>query len=97
MLKCSALFNCYTLAAPACKGACSEKHILCCSHTLAGLLELADISLPEDFEAEEQEVVISGLQNRPHKVSMQDDHETNLDRGPAGLPCVDLVLLAVRL
>lgn len=45
--------------------------MLCCSYTLAGLLELADISMPEDFEEEEWEVVITGLQNRSHKVSMQ--------------------------
>ncbi len=38
------------------------------SYTLAGLLELADISLPEDFGEEEMEVAITGLQNRPKKV-----------------------------
>ncbi|KAL3149615.1 hypothetical protein ABBQ32_002384 [Trebouxia sp. C0010 RCD-2024] len=42
------------------------------SYTLAGLLELADISLPEDFEQEEREVPISGLQNRSHKVQPGD-------------------------
>ena len=45
--------------------------MLCCSYTLAGLLELADISMPEDFEEEEWEVVITGLQNRSHKVYIQ--------------------------
>ena len=42
-----------------------------CSYTLAGLLELADISLPEDFGDEEREVAISGLQNRSHKVHIE--------------------------
>ena len=45
-----------------------QQAFLCCSYTLAGLLELADISLPEDFEEEEREVAISGLQNKSHKV-----------------------------
>ena len=42
-----------------------------CSYTLAGLLELADISLPEDFGNEEREVAITGLQNKAHKVRQQ--------------------------
>ena len=42
---------------------------LLCSYTLAGLLELADISLPEGFGEDEMQVAITGLQNRSHKVS----------------------------
>ncbi len=38
------------------------------SYTLASLLELADISLPEDFGEDELEVAVTGLQNRPQKV-----------------------------
>lgn len=42
--------------------------VLLRSYTLASLLELADISLPEDFGEDELEVAITGLQNRPQKV-----------------------------
>lgn len=42
------------------------------SYTLASLLELADISLPEDFGEDELEVAITGLQNRPQKVQAGD-------------------------
>lgn len=45
--------------------------MLRCSYTLAAFLELADISMPEDFDEEEWEVVITGLQNRSHKVYVQ--------------------------
>ncbi|KAL0055346.1 hypothetical protein WJX82_010861 [Trebouxia sp. C0006] len=42
------------------------------SYTLASLLELADISLPEDFGEDELEVAVTGLQNRPQKVQAGD-------------------------
>ena len=42
--------------------------VLLRSYTLASLLELADISLPEDFSEDELEVAVTGLQNKPQKV-----------------------------
>ena len=47
---------------------CLHMPVLLRSYTLASLLELADISLPEDFGEDELEVAITGLQNRPQKV-----------------------------